>query len=84
MLGDCRQWLHYHYVHVQVKHLQFVSGVHTSSFWLANFLWDNMTILVVIFLSMVVIAAFQIDAFSAGEPLAAVVLLLVSLHEPVD
>lgn len=73
--------LHYLHVNVQVKHLQFVSGVHTSSFWLANFLWDNMIIFVVIILSTVVIAAFQIDAFSAGEPLAAVVFLLVSLHD---
>lgn len=61
----------------KAKHLQFVSGVHATTFWLANFIWDNLIIFVVISLSTVVIAAFQIDAFSVGEPLAAVVVLMV-------
>ena len=61
----------------KAKHLQFVSGVHATTFWLANFIWDSLIILVVISLSTVVIAAFQIDAFSVGEPLAALVVLMV-------
>ena len=64
----------------QAKHLQFVSGVHTTSFWLANFLWDALIILTVITLSIVIVVAFQVDAYSAGEGLGAVVLLLVTLH----
>ena len=60
------------------KHLQFVSGVHSSTYWLANYLFDNLIILIVIALSTIVIAVFQISSFSAGEPLAAVVLLMVS------
>lgn len=59
------------------KHLQFVSGVHATTFWLANFIWDSLIILIVISLSTVVIAAFQINAFSVGGPLAAVVVLMV-------
>ena len=60
------------------KHLQFVSGVHSSTYWLANYLFDNLIILIVIALSTAVIAVFQISSFSAGEPLAAVFLLMVS------
>ena len=61
------------------KHLQFVSGVHSSTYWLANYLFDNLIILIVIALSTIVVAVFQISSFSAGEPLGAVVLLMVSL-----
>ena len=61
----------------KAKHLQFVSGVHTTTFWLANFIWDSLIILVAISLSTVVIAAFQLNAFSVGESLAAVVVLMV-------
>ena len=60
------------------KHLQFVSGVHSSTYWLANYLFDNLIVLIVIALSTIVVAIFQISSFSAGEPLAAVVLLMVS------
>lgn len=60
------------------KHLQSVSGMHSSTYLLANYLFDSLIILIVIILSTIVVAVFQINAFSAGEPLAAVVLLMVS------
>ena len=59
------------------KHLQFVSSVHTTTFWLTNFLWDALVILAAVALSIAIIAAFQISAFSVGENLAAIVVLLV-------
>lgn len=61
------------------KHLQFVSGMHSSTYLLANYLFDSLIILIVIVLSTVVVVLFQINAFSVGEPLAAIVLLMVSL-----
>ncbi len=64
------------------KHLQFVSGVHSSTYWLANYLFDNFIILIVVALSTIVVVVFQINSFSAGENLAAVVLLMVSSLSP--
>ena len=61
------------------KHLQFVSSVHATTFWLANFLFDYLIILAVIVPSIAAIVSFQNSAFSSGEPLAAIVLLLVSV-----
>lgn len=59
------------------KHIQFVSGVHATSYWLANFLWDSCVLLIVISMSTIIIAAFQTSAFSAGEPLTAIVIAMV-------
>ena len=66
------------------KHLQFVSGVHSSTYWLANYLFDNFIILIVIALSTIIVAVFQISSFSSGENLAAVVLLMVSSSPPLS
>ena len=61
----------------QAKHLQFVSGVHTTSYWLANLTWDLLNGAVPIIISFILFAAFQVEAYS-GEGLAAVLLLFVS------
>ena len=61
----------------QAKHLQFVSGVHTTSYWLANLTWDLLSCIVPIIISLILFAAFQVEAYS-GEGLAAVLLLFVS------
>lgn len=63
----------------QAKHLQFVSGVHTTSYWLANFAWDLLNAAVPIIITLILFAAFQVDAYS-GEGLGAVFLLFVSMH----
>ena len=60
----------------QAKHLQFVSGVDVSSFWMSTFAWDLMNALVPILLSVVLFAAFQVDGYT-GDGLAGVFLLLV-------
>ena len=61
----------------QAKHLQFVSGVDVTNYWLATFSWDLINSLVPVSLSVVLFAAFQIDGYS-GQGLAAVFCLLVS------
>ena len=63
---------------LQAKHLQFVSGVHSSSYWLATFTWDLLNALVPIIISIIIFAAFRVDAFSSPEALGAIFLLLVS------
>ena len=62
----------------QAKHLQFVSGVYVSSYWMATFLWDLICAVVPIVISVVIFAAFQSTGYT-GENLAAVALLLVSV-----
>ena len=65
---------------LQAKHLQFVSGVHSSSYWLATFAWDLLNALVPIVISVIIFAAFRVDAFSSPEALVAIFVLLVSGH----
>ena len=64
------------YVHIQAKHLQFLSGAEVSSFWLANLTWDFLLLLLPLALSVAIVAAFQAEAFS-GIALLAVACLLV-------
>ncbi len=67
----------------QAKHLQFVSGVHITSYWTSTFAWDLINASVPVILSIVMFAAFQVDAYS-GDGLLAVAILLVCtlLHFP--
>jgi ATP-binding cassette subfamily A (ABC1) protein 3 len=59
----------------KAKHLQFVSGVDVTSYWLATFAWDLINALVPILISFLLFAAFQIDGFK-DEALGAILLLL--------
>ena len=61
---------------MQAKHLQFVSGVSASSYWLATLAWDMVNVLVPILITVILFAGFQVDGFT-GEGLGAVTLLLV-------
>ena len=63
---------------LQAKHLQFVSGVHSTSYWTATFAWDLINALLPIVVSVILFAAFQVEAYT-GDGLAAVFFLLVSL-----
>ncbi len=62
----------------QAKHLQFVSGVHSTSYWTATFAWDLINALLPVIISFILFAAFQIEAYE-GDGLAAIFLLLVGL-----
>ena len=63
---------------VQAKHIQYVSGVRTSTYWLSTFAWDLLNTLGPILASIIIFAAFQIDAYSTVDALGAIFLLLVS------
>ena len=60
----------------QAKHLQFVSGVHITSYWMATFAWDMINALIPVTISLILFASFQVDGYT-GDGLAAVYLLLV-------
>ena len=60
----------------QAKHLQFVSGVDVTSYWLATFAWDLLNALVPVVISFVLFAAFQVDGYT-GQALGGILLLLV-------
>ena len=51
---------------VKAKHCQFLSGVHAFTFWTATFVWDFINFLLVAFLIMIVLAAFQVSAYVEG------------------
>ncbi len=62
----------------QAKHLQFVSGVHSTSYWTATFAWDLINALLPVIISFILFAAFQLEAYE-GDGLAAILLLLVGV-----
>ena len=68
-----------YFSHSQAKHIQYVSGVRTSTYWLSTFAWDMLNALGPIVISIVLFAAFQIKAYSTVDALVAIFLLLVSL-----
>lgn len=50
------------------KHLQFVSGVHFATFWLANIIWDFVNFLIPCVGILVTFLCFHEDGFiSAGQ-----------------
>ena len=61
---------------LQSKHIQFVSGVHASVYWTANWAWDVINFLVPLIVILIIFAAFNIDAFK-GDTLGIVFLILV-------
>ena len=65
------------YMWLQVKHLQFLSGVHPSSYWLAAYAWDILNSLIPITLAIIIFAAFQADVFSSSRFLGSLSILLV-------
>lgn len=62
---------------LQAKHLQFVSGVNASSYWLATFAWDLINAFLPSIIVIILFAAFHIDGYK-NENIGAVFLLIVS------
>lgn len=58
------------------KHLQFVSGVSVTSYWLSALAWDLINAFLPIFLTLVVFRGFPLDAFH-GSSLTSIVLVLI-------
>lgn len=61
---------------MQVKHLQHISGVRSSTYWSSILTVDALFCVVLIPVAVALFAAFQLDEYS-GENLAAVAALLV-------
>ncbi|XP_070770245.1 uncharacterized protein abca12 [Enoplosus armatus] len=63
--------------HSGSKRLQHIAGISEPFYWAVNFFYDMVVYLIPVTLTVGVIAAFQIPAFTARQNLAAVTLLLV-------
>ncbi|XP_059199203.1 glucosylceramide transporter ABCA12 [Centropristis striata] len=63
--------------HSGSKRLQHISGISEPFYWVVNFLFDMVMYLIPVALTVAVIAAFQIPAFTDRQNLGAVALLLV-------
>ncbi|XP_068396454.1 retinal-specific phospholipid-transporting ATPase ABCA4 isoform X3 [Eschrichtius robustus] len=61
----------------KAKHLQFVSGVSPTTYWLTNFLWDIMNYTVSAALVVGVFIGFQKKAYTSSDNLPALVALLM-------
>ena len=60
-----------------MKHLQFLSGIHPSSYWLASYAWDILNTLIPIVITIIIFAAFQSDAFKSSLTLGLIFVLMV-------
>ena len=54
---------------VKSKHLQFVSGIRVSTFWLTSYLWDIITYIFTVICIIITLVAFQEDGFRTGDEL---------------
>ncbi|GAA6072669.1 phospholipid-transporting ATPase ABCA1 [Tachysurus ichikawai] len=61
----------------KAKHLQFVSGVNPTAYWVANFTWDMCNYVVPCLIVIVIFLCFQQKAYVSPQNLPALVLLLV-------
>uniref|UniRef100_A0A3Q1GHF5 P-type phospholipid transporter n=1 Tax=Acanthochromis polyacanthus TaxID=80966 RepID=A0A3Q1GHF5_9TELE len=61
----------------KAKHLQFVSGVNPTVYWLANFAWDICNYIVPCLIVIVIFLCFQQKAYVSLPNLPALILLLV-------
>ncbi|KAM4608568.1 glucosylceramide transporter ABCA12 [Polymixia lowei] len=66
-----------HEHHSGSKRLQHIAGIGEPFYWIVNFFYDMVLYLIPVTLTVAVIAAFQIPAFTDRQNLAAVTLLLV-------
>lgn len=63
---------------VKSKHVQFISGVRISNFWLSTYAWDLLNYLVPCLICIVIFIAFSIEAYAGINSLS--VLLILFLH----
>ncbi|XP_064415233.1 phospholipid-transporting ATPase ABCA3 isoform X1 [Latimeria chalumnae] len=62
---------------IKAKHVQFVSGVYITNFWLSAFLWDLINFLIPCALMLVIFQAFDVKAFTQNYHLVDVMLILL-------
>uniref|UniRef100_A0A8C5MKI8 ATP binding cassette subfamily A member 12 n=1 Tax=Leptobrachium leishanense TaxID=445787 RepID=A0A8C5MKI8_9ANUR len=63
--------------HTGAKRLQHIAGVSEVCYWLTHFLYDMITYLIPVSLSIAMVAAFKLPTFYNGSNLGAVSLLLI-------
>ncbi|KAM9710193.1 uncharacterized protein abca12 isoform 2-T2 [Menidia menidia] len=63
--------------HSGMKRLQHIAGISEPFYWTVNFFYDMVVYMIPVTLTVGVIAAFQIPAFTDRQNLAAITLLLV-------
>ncbi|XP_039678841.1 phospholipid-transporting ATPase ABCA1-like [Perca fluviatilis] len=61
----------------KAKHLQFVSGVNPTVYWLANFAWDMCNYIIPCLIVIVIFLCFQQKAYVSPPNLPALILLLI-------
>uniref|UniRef100_A0A3P9L2N4 P-type phospholipid transporter n=1 Tax=Oryzias latipes TaxID=8090 RepID=A0A3P9L2N4_ORYLA len=61
----------------KAKHLQFVSGVNPTVYWVASFVWDICNYIIPCFLVVGIFICFQQKAYVSPQNLPALILLLV-------
>uniref|UniRef100_A0A3P8YRV7 ABC transporter domain-containing protein n=1 Tax=Esox lucius TaxID=8010 RepID=A0A3P8YRV7_ESOLU len=61
----------------KAKHLQFVSGVNPTVYWVANFAWDICNYIVPCLIVIIIFLCFQQKAYVSPPNLPALILLLV-------
>ncbi|XP_055978796.1 retinal-specific phospholipid-transporting ATPase ABCA4 [Sorex fumeus] len=61
----------------KAKHLQFLSGVNPTTYWVTNFLWDMANYSVSAALVVVIFVGFQKQAYTSPSHLPALVVLLL-------
>ncbi|XP_041662328.1 ATP-binding cassette sub-family A member 12 [Cheilinus undulatus] len=63
--------------HTGSKRLQHIAGISESFYWVVNFCFDMVMYMIPVALTVAVVAAFQVPAFTYRQNLGAVTLLLV-------
>jgi hypothetical protein len=61
--------------HTKAKHIQFISGVRPSAYWLANYGWDLINYLIPSALTIVVLYIFSVHVFTRNIGMVVVILL---------
>ncbi|XP_030852675.1 phospholipid-transporting ATPase ABCA1 [Strongylocentrotus purpuratus] len=61
----------------KAKHLQMVSGINPTVYWISNFCWDMVNYMIPAILTVTIFLAFRMTAFTSGDSLPTVILLLV-------
>jgi ATP-binding cassette subfamily A (ABC1) protein 3 len=51
----------------KAKHLQTVAGVHPSAYWLSSFIWDVLNYQLPLWITVVLMFAFDVDAFTTSD-----------------
>ncbi|XP_063962912.1 phospholipid-transporting ATPase ABCA1-like isoform X2 [Lytechinus pictus] len=60
----------------KAKHLQMVSGINPTIYWVSNLCWDMVNYMIPAILTIVIFLAFRMTAFTGGDSLPTIILLL--------